>query len=91
MGAHQDRDEKNFAAPVVSLSLGADCRFASVGRGGAAKRCRSCCRPATRWFWAAVATVLSRVDRVLPTLPALLAPNLPAGAARINLTLRRVS
>jgi alkylated DNA repair protein (DNA oxidative demethylase) len=30
------------------------------------------------------------VDRLLPT-PALLAPSLPAGAARINLTLRRVS
>ena len=27
MGLHQDRDEKNFAAPVVSVSLGDDCLF----------------------------------------------------------------
>jgi alkylated DNA repair protein (DNA oxidative demethylase) len=92
MGAHQDRDEKNFAAPVVSLSLGADCRFRVGGtrRGG---------KTMSLVLSSGDALVLggpSRlcfhgVDRVLPTLPALLAPNLPAGAARINLTLRRVS
>ena len=66
--------------------------FASVGRGGPAKRCRSCCRPATRWFWAGPARLCFHgVDRVLPTLPAPHAPSLPAGAARVNLTLRRVS
>lgn len=27
MGLHQDRDEADLAAPILSLSLGADCRF----------------------------------------------------------------
>ena len=27
MGLHQDRDEADFEAPILSLSLGADCRF----------------------------------------------------------------
>ncbi len=36
MGLHQDRDEKDLSAPIVSLSLGADCRFrmGGVKRGG---------------------------------------------------------
>ncbi len=36
MGLHQDRDEEDFAAPVVSLSLGATCvfRFGAATRGG---------------------------------------------------------
>ena len=27
MGLHQDRDEQDFSAPVVSVSLGDDCLF----------------------------------------------------------------
>ncbi len=27
MGLHQDRDERNLAAPIVSVSLGASCKF----------------------------------------------------------------
>ena len=34
MGLHQDRDERDFAAPVVSISLGDDCLF----RVGGVKR-----------------------------------------------------
>ena len=36
MGLHQDRDEKAMDAPVVSISLGADClfRFGGTARGG---------------------------------------------------------
>ena len=37
MGAHQDRDEKDLTAPVVSLSLGADCRF-RIRRGAAGRQ-----------------------------------------------------
>ncbi len=92
MGLHQDRDEKDFSAPVVSLSLGSDCRFriGQTKRGGKT-----------------VSLVLSSgdvlvlggesrlsyhgVDRILPTLPAPMALALPAGAARVNLTLRRVT
>ena len=31
MGLHQDKDEQDFAAPVVSLSLGDSACFASAG------------------------------------------------------------
>ena len=92
MGLHQDRDEKDFSAPIVSLSLGADCRFRIGGtrRGG---------ETTSFVLSSGDALVLSGparlrfhgVDRILPTLPAPLAPESPAGAARINLTLRRVS
>ncbi len=36
MGMHQDRDEQEFAAPVLSISLGDDCRFriGGIERGG---------------------------------------------------------
>jgi alkylated DNA repair protein (DNA oxidative demethylase) len=36
MGLHQDRDEQEFAAPVVSISLGDDALFRAGGeqRGG---------------------------------------------------------
>jgi alkylated DNA repair protein (DNA oxidative demethylase) len=36
MGAHQDRDEKDFFAPILSLSLGDSCRFrfGNETRGG---------------------------------------------------------
>src|SRR5258708_36329218 len=40
MGLHQDRDEEDFAAPVVSLSLGDSCLF----RVGGAKRDRKSTR-----------------------------------------------
>ena len=33
MGLHQDRDEEDFSAPVVSISLGDDCLFRVGGRG----------------------------------------------------------
>lgn len=31
MGAHQDKDEKDFGAPIVSVSLGIDARFFVLG------------------------------------------------------------
>jgi alkylated DNA repair protein (DNA oxidative demethylase) len=33
MGLHQDRDEEDFQAPVVSLSLGDTCLFRVGGKG----------------------------------------------------------
>jgi alkylated DNA repair protein (DNA oxidative demethylase) len=87
MGLHEDRDEEDFSAPVVSVSLGATCRFRISGKARA---------EATRSFLLASGDVLvmagaSRlafhgVDRILPGTSTLL----PDGG-RINLTLRRVS
>jgi alkylated DNA repair protein (DNA oxidative demethylase) len=87
MGLHQDRDEQDFAAPVVSLSLGDSCVF----RVGGNRR-----SDPTRSFRLASgdAVVLggeSRlifhgVDRIIGGTSSLL----PEGG-RINLTLRRVT
>lgn len=87
MGLHQDRDEADFAAPIVSVSLGDACRF----RLGGTER-----SDPTRSFPLASGDVLvlggaSRlafhgVDRILPGTSTLL-----ANGGRINLTLRRVT
>jgi len=87
MGLHQDRDEDDFAAPVVSLSLGDSCLF----RVGGQKR-----NDPTRSMrlHSGDAVVLggdSRlafhgVDRIEPGTSTLLAEG-----GRINLTLRRVT
>jgi alkylated DNA repair protein (DNA oxidative demethylase) len=87
MGLHQDRDEEDFHAPVVSLSLGDTCLF----RVGGTTR-----QSPTRSFRLASgdAVVLGGearlafhgVDRVIPGTSRLLAEG-----GRINLTLRRVT
>jgi alkylated DNA repair protein (DNA oxidative demethylase) len=87
MGLHQDRDEQDFAAPVVSLSLGQTCLF----RLGGTTR-----RAPTRAFRLASGDALvlgghtrlafHGVDRIIPDTSTLL----PDGS-RINLTLRRVN
>lgn len=91
MGLHQDRDEADFEAPVVSVSLGDSCVF----RIGGTSR-----RDPTRSVRLASGDVVvlggpSRlafhgVDRIVPGTSTLLAGWLPE-AARINLTLRRVT
>jgi DNA oxidative demethylase len=87
MGLHQDRDEEDFSAPVVSLSLGDTCLF----RIGGTRRTQP-----TRSLRLASGDALvlagearlafHGVDRILPGTSILL----PQGG-RINLTLRRVS
>jgi len=87
MGLHQDRDEQDFAAPVVSLSLGDSCLF----RVGGTKRNDP---TGSLRLTSGDAVVLGGearlafhgVDRILPGTSTLL----PEGG-RINLTLRRVS
>ena len=90
MGLHQDRDEEDLTAPVVSISLGDACRFriGETTRGGP-----------TRSLKLASGDVIvlggpSRlafhgVDRLYPGTSTLLAGWFPEGG-RINLTLRRV-
>jgi alkylated DNA repair protein (DNA oxidative demethylase) len=87
MGQHQDRDEQDLAAPVVSLSLGDTCLF----RVGGPRR-----SDPTRSFRLASGDALvlggggrlafHGVDRILPGTSTLL----PEGG-RISLTLRRVT
>lgn len=87
MGLHQDRDEQDFDAPVVSLSLGDTALF----RIGGLKR-----SDPTRSFRLASGDAMALagetrlafhgVDRIIPSTSTLL----PQGG-RINLTMRRVS
>ena len=87
MGLHQDRDEEDLAAPVVSLSLGDTCLFRI---GGTTRRAPT---PPFR-LASGDAVVLGGearlafhgVDRILPGTSRLLAEG-----GRINLTLRRVT
>jgi alkylated DNA repair protein (DNA oxidative demethylase) len=87
MGLHQDRDEGDFTAPVVSLSLGDTCLF----RVGGLKR-----GDPTRSFRLNSGDVVvlgggarlafHGVDRIYPGTSTLL-----TDGGRINLTLRRVT
>jgi len=87
MGLHQDRDESDFSAPMVSVSLGDDCLF----RVGGTK-----CGDPSQSFRLASGDVFvlggtSRlafhgVDRIYPGTSTLL-----KNGGRINLTLRRVT
>jgi len=90
MGLHQDRDEQDFAAPVVSISLGDTCLF----RIGGSKR-----NDPTASFRLSSGDVVvlggearlafHGVDRIYPGTSTLLTDWFPEGG-RINLTLRRV-
>lgn len=87
MGLHQDRDEKDFDAPVLSVSLGDDCLFRVGGteRGG---------RTASVKLHSGDVVLLGGdgrlryhgVDKIYPGTSTLL-----KNGGRINLTLRRVT
>ena len=87
MGLHQDRDEQDFDAPVVSVSLGDACLF----RVGEATRAG---KTASIRLESGDVVVLGGegrlayhgVDRIYPSTSALLRQG-----GRINLTLRRVT
>ncbi|MBN9242355.1 MAG: alpha-ketoglutarate-dependent dioxygenase AlkB [Mesorhizobium sp.] len=87
MGQHQDRDETDFAAPVVSVSLGDDCLF----RIGGTKRTDPTVSLRLGSGDVVVLGGESRlayhgVDRIYPDTSMLL-----KNGGRINLTLRRVT
>jgi DNA oxidative demethylase len=91
MGLHQDRDEKDLAAPILSLSLGADCRFRIGGpRRGDKASSLILASGDLLVMGGAARLCFHGVDRILPTRAAPLPPDLLLGGARINLTLRRV-
>ena len=87
MGAHQDRDEEELAAPVVSVSLGDDAqfRFGGLARKGPTQSVKLSSGdelmfggPARRMFHG--------IDRVLYG-----SSQIVPGGGRMNLTLRRVN
>jgi DNA oxidative demethylase len=87
MSLHQDRDEADFAAPVVSLSLGDTClfRFGGTKRGDATSSIKLCSGDAFV-LGGPARLAFHGVDRIMPGTSRLL----PEGG-RFNLTLRRVT
>ncbi len=86
MGAHQDRDEIDFSAPIVSVSLGDACRFRHGGilRGAPAETIRLELGDVLV-FGGPARKMFHGVDRIFSGTSTLLSP-----PGRINLTLRKV-
>jgi DNA oxidative demethylase len=86
MGLHQDRDEQDFSAPVLSLSLGDTClfRIGGTSRGDPTRSFRLASGDAIV-LGGPARLAFHGVDRIMPGTSTLL----PEGG-RINLTLRRV-
>jgi alkylated DNA repair protein (DNA oxidative demethylase) len=87
MGLHQDRDEADLKAPVVSLSLGDTglFRFGGTARGGPTRSVRLQSGDALV-LGGPSRLVFHGIDRLIASTSTLL----PEGG-RINLTLRRVT
>lgn len=87
MGLHQDADEEDFAAPVVSISLGdtAVFRISGTERGGKTATIKLSSGDVLVMGGAA-RLCYHGIDRILSGTSTLL-----AGGGRINLTLRRVT
>lgn len=87
MGLHQDRDEQDLVAPVVSISLGDSClfRIGSAHRGGPTRSIRLHSGDVVV-LGGAARLAFHGVDRIYPDSSSLL-----RRGSRINLTLRRVT
>jgi DNA oxidative demethylase len=87
MGLHQDRDEQNLSAPVVSVSLGDAClfRFGGTNRNDKTQSIRLSSGDVVV-LGGEGRMVFHGVDRIYPGTSTLL-----KSTGRINLTLRRVT
>jgi len=87
MGLHQDRDEEDLSAPVVSISLGDSCifRYGGTRRGDPTKRLTLHSGDIVV-LGGGARLCFHGVDKILGGT----SPLLPGGG-RINLTLRRVT
>jgi alkylated DNA repair protein (DNA oxidative demethylase) len=87
MGLHQDRDEREFSAPVVSISLGDSCLFRIGGqKRGDRTRSFRLCSGDVLVLGGEARLAFHGVDRIYPGTSTLLRQG-----GRINLTMRRVT
>ena len=87
MGLHQDRDEQDFDAPVVSVSLGDTCRFRVGGKTRQGPTVSYKLQSGDVFVLGGEARLAFHgVDRIYPGTSTLL-----KNGGRINLTLRRVT
>jgi len=92
MGLHQDRDEADFEAPILSLSLGADCRFRFGGPKRSDKTVAFTLSSGDAFVFGGPARLCFHgVDRIMPSMLTPLPDPLAGQGARVNLTLRRVT
>jgi len=86
MGLHQDRDEQDFSAPVMSISLGDPCVFRYGARRNDASKRLELRSGDVLVLGGASRLFFHGVDKILGDESSLL-----SGDGRINLTLRRVT
>lgn len=87
MGLHQDRDEADLAAPVLSISLGDDALFRLGGRARKDPSRQMLLRSGDVVVLGGNARLCFHgIDRILPGTSTLV-----LGGGRVNLTLRRVT
>lgn len=84
MGLHQDRDEQDFAAPVLSISLGDTAVFRFGPAEGGSTRSVRLASGDVCMLSGAARLARHGIDRILPGTSSLL-----SAGGRINLTLRR--
>ena len=92
MGLHQDRDEEDFSAPVVSVSLGDSCLFRMGGlkRGHPTRSVRLNSGDVVV-LGGKARLAFHGVDRIYAGTSTLFAEAGLPGGGRINLTMRRVT
>lgn len=88
MGLHQDLNEADLAAPVVSLSLGETCRFrfGTTSRTGSGTQSFKLASGDAMALSGPARLIFHGVDKIYPGTSTLL-----KNGGRLNLTLRRVS
>ncbi|RTL69946.1 MAG: alpha-ketoglutarate-dependent dioxygenase AlkB [Hyphomicrobiales bacterium] len=91
MGSHRDADEKDFSAPVVSISLGDAATFHVGGLERTGPKARVRLKSGDVFVLGGPARLAYHgIDRVHPGTSTLLADSGLAPGGRINLTLRKV-
>jgi alkylated DNA repair protein (DNA oxidative demethylase) len=91
MGLHQDKDEQDFDAPVLSVSLGDTAVFRIAEQRSGPSRSMKLASGDVLVMGGAARLSFHGIDRVLGGSSRLLGPPLFPEGGRINLTLRRVT